>query len=221
MDFLPIWVSLKLAAVTTAVLVVLAAPAAYLLAYSRFPGKSLVEALVNLPLALPPTVLGFYLLVVMGPKGPVGRGWEWLTGDALLFTFAGITAASVVYSIPFAVQPMKAAFQKIDRRLLENADVLGLSPFAAFVRVVIPNSLSGITASAILVFLHSMGAFGVLLMIGGSIPGETRVASIAIYEAVESMNYREAGLLSLSFIPVCYLFLLLINRLDREGTYGT
>ncbi len=220
MDLLPLWVSLKLAAVTTAVLIVLAAPAAYLLVHARFPGKTFVEALVNLPLALPPTVLGFYLLVVMGPNSPVGRGWEQLTGDALLFSFAGIAAASVVYSIPFAVQPMKAAYQKIDRRLLENADVLGLTPLAAFIRVVIPNSLSGIAASAVLVFLHSLGAFGVLLMIGGSIPGETRVASIAVYEAVESMNYREAGILSLGFIPVCYLFLLLINRLDREERNG-
>jgi len=210
------WVSLKLAVVTTVALIVLAAPTAYLLAYTRFPGKTFVEALVNLPLALPPTVLGFYLLMVMGPKRPIGQGWEWLTGDALLFTFAGIAAAAVIYSIPFAVQPMKAAFQKIDRRLIESAYVLGLSPFKAFIRVILPNSLSGITASAILVFLHSLGAFGVLLMVGGSIPGETRVASIAIYEAVESMNYRDAGIMSLSFIPVCYLFLLLINRLNRD-----
>ena len=146
----------------------------------------------------------------------MGGLWAKLTGGSLLFTFLGIVIASVIYSVPFAVQPMKAAFAKIDRRLLENAYILGLSRRAAFLRVVIPNSLAGITAAAVLVFLHSIGAFGVLLMVGGSIPGETKVASIAIYEAVEMMDYRQAGLIALSFIPVSYAFLLLINKLNRE-----
>ncbi len=153
----------------------------------------------------------------MSPKGFIGRAWEALTGGSLLFTFLGITIASIVYSIPFAVQPMKAAFSKIDRRLLENAYVLGLSKRAAFFRVIIPNSLAGIAAAAVLVFLHSIGAFGVLLMVGGSIPGETKVASIAIYEAVETMNYRAAGLIALSFIPISYAFLLLINKLNEDS----
>jgi molybdate transport system permease protein len=128
----------------------------------------------------------------------------------------GIAAASVLYSIPFAVQPMKAAFRKIDPRLLENASVLGLSRFAAFVRVVLPNSAGGIVAAAILVFLHSIGAFGVLLMVGGSVPGVTKVASIAVYEAVEAMDYRTAGLMSLCFIPISYAFLLVANRLNGD-----
>lgn len=217
MDFLALFVSVKLASVTTVVLMLLAAPMAYALAFARFPGKSFVEALVNLPMALPPTVLGFYLLMVMGPRGILGSGWEWISGDSLLFTFIGITLASIIFSMPFAVQPMKAAFQKMDPRLLENAYVLGLSRFATFVRVVIPNSLSGMMASAVLVFLHTLGAFGVLLMVGGSIPGQTRVASIAIFEAVEAMNYREAGLLALCFIPISYGFLLLVNRLNRSA----
>jgi len=153
----------------------------------------------------------------MGPKGLIGKVWAIFTGRSLLFTFIGITFASIIYSIPFAVQPMKAAFSKIDRRLLESAYVLGLSRKAAFFRVIIPNSVSGIAAAAILVFLHSMGAFGVLLMVGGSIPGETKVASIAIYEAVEMMNYRAAGMIALSFIPISYVFLLLVNKLN-EGT---
>ena len=170
---------------------------------------------MNLPLVLPPTVLGFYMLMMMGPKGIGGRMWETLGGGPLLFTFTGIVVASLIYSIPFAIQPMKAAFEKIDRRLMENAYVLGLSRLRTFIRVIIPNSLSGIAAAAILVFLHSMGAFGVLLMVGGSIPGETKVASIAIYEAVETMKYREAALMSLCFIPVSYGFLLLMNRLNR------
>jgi molybdate transport system permease protein len=215
-DYLAFYVTLKLALVTTVLLMVLAAPVAYFLAFYRFPGKSLAEALIYLPLALPPTVIGFYLIILMGPRGWVGGLWAKLTGGSLLFTFLGIVIASVIYSVPFAVQPMKAAFAKIDRRLLENAYILGLSRRAAFLRVVIPNSLAGITAAAVLVFLHSIGAFGVLLMVGGSIPGETKVASIAIYEAVEMMDYRQAGLIALSFIPVSYAFLLLINKLNRE-----
>ena len=217
MDYLALFVTLKLALVTTVFLIVIAAPVAYFLAYTRFPGKSFLEALIYLPMALPPTVIGFYLIIAMGPKGFAGRIWETLTGGSLLFTFLGITIASIIYSIPFAVQPMKAAFVKIDRRLLENAYILGLSKRAAFIRVIVPNSLGGIAAAAVLVFLHSIGAFGVLLMVGGSIPGQTKVASIAIYEAVEMMNYSAAGMIALSFIPVSYAFLLLINRLN-EGS---
>lgn len=217
MDYLALYVTLKLALVTTVVLMVGAAPVAYVLAYTRFPGKSLVEALIYLPMALPPTVIGFYLIILMGPKGWIGGFWQTLTGGSLLFTFLGITMASIIYSIPFAVQPMKAAFAKIDRRLLESAYILGLSKRATFLRVIIPNSLGGIAAAAILVFLHSIGAFGVLLMVGGSIPGETKVASIAIYEAVEMMNYQAAGLIALSFIPISYAFLLLINKLNEGG----
>jgi molybdate transport system permease protein len=217
MDYLALYVTLKLALITTVLLMIIAAPVAYLLAYYRFPGKSLLEALVYLPMALPPTVIGFYLIIVMSPKGFVGRIWETCTGGSLLFTFLGITIASIIYSIPFAVQPMKAAFSKIDRRLLEAAYVLGLSKRATFLRVIIPNSLSGIAAAAVLVFLHSIGAFGVLLMVGGSVPGETKVASIAIYEAVETMNYSAAGMIALSFIPISYAFLLLINRLNEDS----
>lgn len=217
MDYLALYVTLKLALVTTAVLLAGAAPVAYVLAYNRFPGKSLVEALIYLPMALPPTVIGFYLIILMGPKGVIGGVWQTLTGGSLLFTFPGITIASIIYSIPFAVQPMKAAFQKIDQRLLENAYILGLSRRATFIRVIIPNSVAGIAAAAVLVFLHSIGAFGVLLMVGGSIPGETKVASIAIYEAVEMMNYAAAGMIALSFLPISYAFLLLINKLN-EGS---
>jgi molybdate transport system permease protein len=215
MDYLALYVTLKLAVVTTVVLVVLAAPIAYLLAFARFPGKSFVEALIYLPMALPPTVIGFYLIILMGPRGWVGGLWQAATGGSLLFTFLGITVASIIYSLPFAIQPMKAAFSKIDRRFLENAYILGLSRRAAFLRVVLPNSVSGIAAAAVLVFLHSIGAFGVLLMVGGSIPGETKVASIAIYEAVEMMNYTAAGMIALSFLPISYVFLLLINKLNE------
>lgn len=218
MDYLALYITLKLALVSTLILMVLAAPVAYMLAFSAMPGKSFIESFIYLPTALPPTVIGFYLIILMGPKGPVGKAWGSLSGDALLFTFPGIVAASVIYSVPYAVQPMKAAFQKLDPRLLENAYVLGLSKKSAFFRVILPNSKNGILASAVLVFLHSMGAFGVLMMVGGSIPGETKVASIAIYEAVESMDYHKAAIISLSFIPVSYAFLLLVNRLNKDGT---
>lgn len=217
MDYLALYVTLKLALLTTVVLMLIAAPVAYILAYCRFPGKALIEALIYLPMALPPTVIGFYLIIAMSPKGFAGRMWESLTGGSLLFTFLGITIAAVIYSIPFAVQPMKASFRKIDRRLLEAACILGLSRKATFLRVIIPNSINGIAAAAVLVFLHSIGAFGVLLMVGGSIPGETRVASIAIYEAVETMDYATAGMIALSFLPISYVFLLAINKLTEDS----
>jgi molybdate transport system permease protein len=217
MDWQPLILSLKLAAGSTFLLIVLAAPLAYALALARFTGKAFLEALINLPMALPPTVLGFYLLVIMGPKGFLGRFWETITGSALVFTFQGIIVALLIYCLPFAIQPMKAAFEKIDRSMLESAYVLGLSPLSTFLRVIIPNSVSGLAAAAILVFIHSIGAFGVLLMVGGSIPGETKVVSIAIYEAVESLAYREAGLMCLVLIPISYSFLLLLNLITKRS----
>lgn len=218
MDWTALFLSLKLAFVATTILMLLTAPLACLLAYSRLPGKAFLEAFINLPLAMPPTVVGFYLLILMGPEGQCGRLWTGVTGSPLLFTFAGIVIASIIYSIPFALQPMRAAFEKIDPRLIDSARVLGLAPPAIFIRVILPNSLNGIAASAILVFLHTLGAFGVMLMVGGSIPGETRVASIAIYEAVETLQYGSAAMMSLALLPVCYAFLLVVHRLTRSSS---
>jgi molybdate transport system permease protein len=218
MDWTALFLSLKLALVATAILMLLTAPLACLMAYSRLPGKAFLEAFINLPLAMPPTVVGFYLLILMGPEGQLGRFWTGMTGSPLLFTFAGIVIASIIYSMPFALQPMRAAFEKIDIRLIDSARVLGLSPPAIFMRVIIPNSLNGIAASAILVFLHTLGAFGVMLMVGGSIPGETRVASIAIYEAVETLQYGSAAMMSLALLPVCYAFLLVVHHLTRRSS---
>jgi molybdate transport system permease protein len=215
MELMSFYISMKLALITTLILIVIATPLAYVLTGFSWRGKSFVEALFNLPIALPPTVIGFYLLFVMGPKG-LGMLWERFFGGPLLFTFWGIVMASIIYSFPFAIQPIKASFEKIDPRLKESAYVLGLSPAATFMRVIIPNSVNGIAAATILVFLHTMGAFGVVLMVGGSIAGETRVASIAIYEAVESMQYQKAWALSLAFLPISYAFLLLVNRLTRK-----
>jgi len=216
----PLWLSWKLALVTTAVLLVVGAILAYILEYRKIPARSAVESIITLPMVLPPTVLGFYLLVIMGPRGAVGNIWQGLTGSSLLFTFTGIVIASVIYSLPFAVQPLKAAFAKIDRRILENAAVLGLSPLAIFIRVIIPNSLAGFAAAGILVFLHTMGEFGVILMVGGSIPGETRVASIAVYEAVESLRYQDAWIMSVFLALISFSFLMVINRITRKDANG-
>jgi len=220
MDLLPLYLSIKLACVSTIALVIIAAPLSYCLVFYRIPGRSFLEALINLPIVLPPTVLGFYLLMVMGPKGGIGHAWNAVFGFPLLFTFTGIALASIIYSLPFAVAPMKTSFLRIDRRLVENAQVLGLSPVAIFFRVILPNSLAGIAASAILVFLHTIGEFGVILMVGGSIPGKTKVASIAIYEAVEALRYQDAWLMSIALVPVCFVFLLLVNRLTPEVHHG-
>ncbi len=217
MELSPLVLSCKLAVVTTALLVFLAMPVAHLLAFGRFPGKFWIEALVNMPLVMPPTVLGFFLLVLMGSHGILGRAWMEITGSTLAFTFEGIVAASLVYSLPFAVQPLKTAFEKMDRRLLEVAYVLGCSRVKAFFKVVLPNSLGGVVAAAILTFAHTMGEFGVVLMVGGSMPGQTRVASIAIYEYVESLKYHEAAQLSMALALMSYLVLLVVTYLNRGG----
>jgi molybdate transport system permease protein len=214
MDLTPLFLSAKLAAISTFILVLLALPIAALLTFVKFPGRFLVDSLVNLPLVLPPTVLGFYLLIFMGPKGALGKTWSLLSESPLVFTFTGITIAAMAHSLPFAVQPLKTAFQKIDTRLLEMSAVLGSSPVVIFFRVIIPNAFGGIVASAILAFAHTMGEFGVILMIGGSIPGKTKVASIAIYEYVEMMQYKEAVFMSLVLVLISYAVLVSVNLLN-------
>ena len=217
MDYSPLILSAKLALVSTVLLLIIALPLTYGLTFARFRGKFLVEALVGLPLVLPPTVIGFYLLVVMGPDGGLGKLSQLITGRPLVFTFGGIVLASMIHTLPYAMQPLKAAFERLDRRLLETAYVLGLSPVAAFFRVVLPNTINGLVAAAVLAFAHCMGEFGVVLMVGGSIPDETRVASIAIYEYVETLRYQEAWLLSLALVVISYLVLLAVTMLNRGG----
>lgn len=214
MDLTPLILSAKLALVSTLILLVIAMPVAYILVYKNFSGKFFLESLVGLPLVVPPTVLGFYLLVIMGPKGLLGRGWTAMTGWPLAFTFAGLVGASIVQGFPFAVQPLKASFEKLDRRLLEMAYVLGLSPLKAFFKIIIPNTINGLIASAILAFAHTMGEFGVILMVGGSIPDKTKVASIAVYEYVENLQYHEAAVMSLTMIVLSYAILMVVNYLN-------
>ena len=216
MDLTPLYLSAKLSFISTGLLLLLAMPLAALLVFIPFRGRFFLDSLVNLPLVLPPTVLGFYLLIVLGPEGIIGGTWYSLTDTSILFTFSGIVLAAMLHSLPFAVQPLKAAFEKIDPRLLEMADVLGSSPLDTFFRVIIPNAVSGIASSAILAFAHTMGEFGVILMIGGSIPGRTKVSSIAIYEYVETMHYREAAVMSMVLVVVSYGILLLVGYWNRQ-----
>lgn len=210
-DFSPVWLSLELAALTVAILLVLATPLAWWLANTASRARAIVAAVVAVPLVLPPTVLGFYLLLLLGPAGPVGSLWLSITDTTLTFSFAGLLIASVVYSLPFAVQPLQSAFEAIGRKPVEAAATLGLSPVRTFLRVTAPLAKPGYLAAVALSFAHTLGEFGVVLMVGGNIPGETRVISIAIFEDVETLNYFEAhvlsaGLLVFAFVVLTALF---------------
>ncbi|MCS6976291.1 MAG: molybdate ABC transporter permease subunit [Gemmatales bacterium] len=218
MDWTAFWLTMHLAIWTTVILLVLGLPLAYWLSVSRIPGKFLIEAVVALPLVLPPTVLGFYLLVGLGPNSPLGRAYEAVTGSTLPFTFGGILVASVVANLPFAVRPFAAAFAAVDRRLEEASWCLGVSRLATFFRVTLPLSWPGVVTGMILTFVHTVGEFGVVLMIGGNIPGVTRTLSIAIYDDVQALNYAAANqtalvLLAFSFAVLCLTYALGQRRL--------
>jgi molybdate transport system permease protein len=212
MDWGAVVLSLRLAACTTLVLTALGLPLAYWLATSRRRGKAFVEAVVALPLVLPPTVLGFYLLLALGPHSPIGRGYAALTGTTLPFTFPGLLVASVVYSLPFAVRPFAVAFAAVDRRLVEASWCLGVSRLGTFFRVVVPLAWSGILTGMVLTFAHTVGEFGVVLMVGGNVPGATRTVSIAVYDDVEALDYAAAGRTA--------LFLLLFSFAVLSATYA-
>ncbi|MCY2930770.1 MAG: molybdate ABC transporter permease subunit [Planctomycetota bacterium] len=211
MDWTALWLTLRLALCTTAILLVLGLPLAHWLANSRWRFKFLVESVVAMPLILPPTVLGFYLLVALGPHSPVGRFWEGLTGSPLPFTFAGILVGSIVCNLPFAVQPFAASFASVDRRLVEASWCLGQSRLRTFLRVTVPLSRAGILTGLVLSFAHTVGEFGVVLMIGGNIPGVTRTLSLAIYDDVQALDYRAAAqtslvLLAFAFVTLCLTY---------------
>ena len=211
----PLWLSVQLAAITTVLLVVIGTPIAWWLAQSTSRWKPIVQTAVAMPIVLPPTVMGFYLLIVLGPAGPIGRWWVELTGSALTFSFTGLVIASCIYSLPFAVQPLANAFESLGQRNLEAAWTLGASRIDAFFSVALPLSLRGYLGAAVLSFAHTLGEFGVVLMVGGNIPGETRVISIAIYDEVESLDYASAHQLSgilLVFAFVALLTMYLVNR---------
>lgn len=217
MDVSALLVTGRLALAVTPVLLVACMPLAYWLATSGAGWKRFAEAACNLPMVLPPTVLGLGLLVAMGPRSPLGAAWESAFGTPLPFSFHGLVLGSLIYSLPFGVLPMRAAFEKIDTGIMEAARCSGLTHTQTFLHVILPNARGGITASAALVFAHTVGEFGVALMIGGSIPGQTRVASIAIFEHTEALDYGSAGLLSLVLMAVSYLALLFIGREGMPG----
>ena len=204
MDWTAIWLSVRLAAATTLVLLAIGVPLAYWIVFSPRRWKFLVEAVVALPLVLPPTVLGFYVLVAIGPLSPVGRAYARLAGHGLPFTFEGLLIASVLYSLPFAVQPFAAEFASVDRRLLEASWSLGVSRLETFRRVVIPLSVRGLVTGIVLSFAHTLGEFGVVLMVGGNLPGVTRTVSISIYDAVQSLDYAAASRTSLLLLIVSF-----------------
>lgn len=212
----PVWLTLKLAAVTTLILLVVSTPLAWWLAHSKSRWAAIIEAVVALPLVLPPTVLGFYLLLALGANGVIGGPWSDYTGSALTFTFAGLVVASVIYSLPFVVQPLQNAFVAVGRKPLEAAWTLRSSPLGAFLTVIMPLSLRGYITAAVLGFTHTMGEFGVILMVGGSIPGETQVLSIAIYEHVEVMDYQSAHILSAGLLSFTFVVLWLVYMLNRR-----
>lgn len=215
MDWTAIRLSLRLAVATTLVLLAIGLPVGYWLSASRWRWKFLVEAVVALPLVLPPTVLGFYLLLAIGPAGPVGRVYEAATGGILPFSFPGLLIASVAYSLPFAVQPFAAGFAAVDRQLVEASWCLGVSRLATFFRVILPLSWAGLVTGVVLTFAHTLGEFGVVLMVGGNIPGSTRTVSIAIYDHVQSLDYAAAGQTSLILLAVSFLVLSVTYALQR------
>ena len=204
----PLWLSIQLAAVTTLLLLLIATPLAWWLSATRSAWKAPIEAAVALPIVLPPTVMGFYLLVLLGPYGAIGSWWFELTGEALTFSFTGLVIASCFYSLPFAVQPLQNAFEAQGRQAIEAARTLGASRTDAFFTVAVPLAARGFLNAIVLSFAHTLGEFGVVLMVGGNIPGETRVISIEIYDQVESLNYAAAHQLSIILLVFAFTALL-------------
>lgn len=217
MNWQAILLSLKLAVGVSAILLLIGPPIAYWITFSRWRWKFLVEAVVALPLVLPPTVLGFYFLVGMGTRTFLGRLWLSWFGQTLPFTFSGLLVASVLYSLPFAVQPFSAAFETVDRRLIEASWTLGASRLRSFFRVILPLSMAGVVTGIVLSFAHTIGEFGVVLMVGGNIPGVTRTISIDIYDQVQAANYSVANRTSLALLLFSFLVLSVIYASNRAA----
>lgn len=212
----PLWLTLQLAAVSTLLLLVVGTPLAWWLAHTRSRARAPIEAVTALPLVLPPTVLGFYLLLLLSPEAFLGGLWLRVTGDTLTFSFSGLVIASVIYSLPFTVQPLQGAFEALGRAPMEAAASLRAGPLDAFFTVATPLALRGYITATVLSFAHTIGEFGVVLMVGGSIPGQTRVISIAIYEHVETLDYAAAHTLSLILIAFSFVVLLGVYSAHRR-----
>jgi len=212
----PILLSLRLAAIVSAVLLVISLPVAYWIAFTKWRGKFLFESLVALPLVLPPTVIGFYALIAMGPRGPLGKIWQSLFDRSLAFTFTGLVLASLLYSFPFAVQPLVASFESLDRRLLDASSILGAGRLRTFKRVIAPLSWPGLVTAAVLSFAHTLGEFGVVLMVGGNLPGVTRTASIDIYDRVQALDYAGAHQMALLLLVIAFVVLSVVYAVNRR-----
>jgi molybdate transport system permease protein len=219
-DLGPLWLSLALAGITTAILLVVGTPLAWWLSGTRSRAKPFVETVTALPLVLPPTVIGFYFLIALGPASPIGAFWLRVTGDALTFSFSGLVVASIFYSLPFTVQPLQSAFESIGRAPLEAAASLRAGPLDTFFSVIVPLTLRSFMAAAVLTFAHTIGEFGVVLMVGGNIPGKTKVISIAIYEHVETLNYADAHLLAGLLLLFSFAVLFAVYAFAREHRVG-
>lgn len=216
MDWQAIWLTIKLASVVTVILLVIATPLAWWLSQTRHWSKQVIAAVVALPLVLPPTVLGFYLLITLGPNGVIGQLTERLGLGTLPFTFAGLVVGSLIYSLPFAVQPLQNAFANIGNRPLEVAATLGASPLDRFFSIVLPLAKSGFLTASVLTFAHTIGEFGVVLMLGGNIPGKTKVLSIAIYDHVETLQYAQAHQLAGAMLVFSFMVLMLLYLLNGK-----
>ena len=216
MDWQAFLVTIRLAVLVAAILVLIGSPIAYWITYSRWRWKFLAEAVIALPIVLPPTVLGFYVLVALGPHSPIGRWWEALTGHTLAFTFQGLVIGSLLYSLPFAVQPFAASFAAVDPKLIAASATLGASKLRTFFRVILPLSASGLVTGVALSFAHTMGEFGVVLMVGGNIPGVTRTVSIDIYDQVQASNYASANQTALVLLTISFVVLSAVYALNRR-----
>lgn len=216
MNWTAIWVTCKLATLTSLTLLIIGLPIAYWLTYSKWRWKFLIESIVALPLVLPPTVLGFYILIAIGPHSPIGRFYTDLVGHPLPFSFQGLLLASILYSLPFAVQPFATAFEQVDRKLIEASWTLGLSKLKTFFKLILPLSTAGLITGVVLSFAHTLGEFGVVLMVGGNIEGVTRTVSIEIYDEVQALNYTTAAKTSALLLLVSYAVLLLVYAMNRR-----
>lgn len=216
MNWMAIWVTCKLATLTSLTLLIIGLPIAYWLTYSKWRWKFLIESIVALPLVLPPTVLGFYILIAIGPHSPMGHFYTDLVGHPLPFSFQGLLLASILYSLPFAVQPFAAAFEQVDRKLIEASWTLGLSKLKTFFKLILPLSTAGLITGVVLSFAHTLGEFGVVLMVGGNIEGVTRTVSIEIYDDVQALNYIGAAKTSALLLVVSYAVLLLVYAMNRR-----